>query len=253
MEEAFLSLLQSLKTLCKDVDVSKLQEFCATDMGLTFSLKFKKEIQNTSTSACLISLLNGNGFLTCLELRHFTKLAEELGVPEVVEAINQFKSNQHKRKVCEFNELLNVNHNYPDDCVLMTVKLNLQSQSTSIQDLINCCKKLEKIASLPEGSYTLKSFKVNQGIDIILIISSDCYPHAYSRTKDNYIDLRHLHIRHVEFGNFHSEKIFANDLAMIKTSLLQLEETSSSFGDTCTYVNVYVCMLVCMYIMWYCI
>ena len=169
------------------------------------------------------------------KLRHFKKMAEVFGASKVVKAIDHFKSSQHERKVCEFQ---GINHNYPDDYVVMTVKLNLQSQSTSIQDLTNCCNNLEKIASLPEGSYTLKGFKVNQGIEITLIASSDCYPHAYSRTKDNYIELRHLHIRYVQLSSCHSEKIFANHLSMDKVSLLQLEEIFSSFGDAGMYINI---------------
>ena len=226
MQAVFLSVLQQLKDLCKDKDITTLREHCVSNMEQIFSLQFKEQIQDTKTSDQLIDLLNGRGYFTCLELRHISTMVKNCDIPKMAKSIKQFKNNQHKRKICELNKLF-LNISYPD-CTPMTVKLNLQSQITSIKDLTDCCTKLEKIAGLPDGSYTLQSFEVDKGIKITFIIASDYYSEAYIRTKDNYIELRPLHIRYIQFDSPHSEKIFANQLTMAKASSPMLEKASTS-------------------------
>lgn len=232
MQAAFVPVLQQLKESCKDTDFTALRELCFSNMEQILSLKFKNEMQKTNTSDHLIDLMNDRGYCTCLELRHISTIAKNSKVPEIAEIIEQFKNRQHKQKVYELNELhLNLQNQFSDDYVLVDVKLNLECQNTSIEDLTDCCKKLEKVANLPAGSYTLQSFKVDKidkGIKITFIISSDCYSKAYIRTKDNCIELRPLHIRYIQFKHSYSEKIFAYQLTMTKGSSQMLEQVSGS-------------------------
>ena len=230
MQVKFLSVLQQLKDLCKDKDITTLREHCVNNMEQIFSLQFKRQIQDTNTSDQLIDLLNSRGYYTCLELRHISMMVKNCvttsDIPKMDRLIEEFKNSQHKRKICELNKLF-LDVTYPD-CTPVTVKLNLQSQITSIEDLTDCCTKLEKIAGLPDGSYTLQSFEVDKGIKITFIIASDYYSEAYIRTKDNYIELRPLHIRYIQFDSPHPEKIFANQLTMTKASSSMLEKASTS-------------------------
>ena len=257
MKTEFLSLVQKLKKYWNNLDISTLKELCINDTALT---QLKKEIQKITASDSLIDLLTEKRYCSCLELRHVSRISEKLDIPEAITAINNFVIAHHKRKICEFDEsLLNFDHKYPDDFMLVTVKLNLRSQKTSIEDLTNCCKNLEKIASLPDCSYVLNSFKVDQGIEITLIISSFCHPCAYVRTKDNHVELRHLSVRYVQFVSTDSEIIFANELTRTKKSLVMLENVSS-LRDTrmlrkvakyvCTYIHMTTDTLnyVCTYI-----
>ena len=225
MKTEFLSLVQELKKYWSDLDIRTLTELCINDIALT---QFNEEIQAITASDSLIDFLTVKKYCSCMELRHLSRIAEKINIPGAINAIDKFKNAHHKRKICEFNEsILKFDQQHPDGFVLITVQLNLHSQMTSIEDLTNCCKKLEQIASLPDGSYTLNSFKVHQGIEIILIVSSDYHSFANVRTKENYAGLRHLHIRYVQFD---SVKIFANVLT--KESFSVLKNVSSALCDT---------------------
>ena len=233
-----LILLQELKMHWKDIEVTDLTKIC--DIQLKFPSLLKKEIQKATTSEDFIDLLSTKKYLTWLEIEALCRMAKNTKNFKASEAFIQFKSIAYEKKLSECDEyFLNTDYQYDSNhCVLMTAKLNLLSDNTSIKDLMMCIEKLEQIAKLPKDTYTLRSCEVDKGITITLIVHSDCYPHACSRTKDNYIELRQLHIRYIQFGS--NEKIFANQLSCTKESLLELQKASSFLRNTCMLKQIII-------------
>ena len=235
MSSAFLIFVQELQDCWHNTDFTKLKNVCIRKTN--FSLEFRDEIQKTSSVGEILNVLCTWQYCTWMQFNILELMADISNNPREKGLIKLFKECVHKRKIKDVKkrfykeQYLNLMHSV----TVVDVKVNESEEHKKVEDLLNFCEDFEEMS---DGEIEFKLLKVNPRdcMEIIMTIPLYCSLHACHVFKNRLINLRQLHIRHVQIRGFHN-RVFVNSIGRTTESSSMLENLLSSCTVTCTYVR----------------
>ena len=222
-------MLNRLKELWSDVEFSRLQNACKSDIRLSDELR--NELQTSTNLEKIFDVLSQLQFCSWLEIRILKCIAKVANVSEATSMLSIFEECVHSRKCSKFETHIDKMYINPNHLTLVVAKLNKNAEDVIVHDLIQYCYKQESILQLPPESIT--PVGSSKGcLKVYMVIPCYYCLDAYEGAKNYCFKLRPLNVQYLQIGTF--SKVYTTNLAGTKGAKLFLSDMSSQ--DNCKII-----------------
>ena len=201
---AFVYLFHQLGRLFSTVDFVTLKSACIL-RGSSLPREFKQQIREAQKLDDILDALDNPLYCNWLNVRILKRISINSHNQPAVELIQTYEDSVYPRKASDLKKYFSLCFD-ENTVTLIEAEINSHHENITVKQIIEFCKKIEKIMDIDIGTASVMSSGPGC-LKITIVIPLHCTLHAFEMARKNFLKLRQFHIQYMEIESF--PKVYA--------------------------------------------